>query len=63
MCVAIAAIASWVGYTMWQRVQQGVSVVPSAILMSLSAALVAFCLYNVLAGGNPPKTSAAAISN
>jgi hypothetical protein len=39
---------------MWGRVAAGAAPVPSAIMLALSAALAAFCLYNLAAGGNPP---------
>jgi hypothetical protein len=39
---------------MWQRVAAGAAPVPSGILLAVSAALCTFCVYNVLAGGNPP---------
>eukprot|EP00879_Flechtneria_rotunda_P033307 GHRR01036875.1.p1 GENE.GHRR01036875.1~~GHRR01036875.1.p1 ORF type:complete len:212 (+),score=37.46 GHRR01036875.1:295-930(+) len=49
-----AGTSGWVAYQMWQRVQASVAPVPSGILLALSAALAAFCLYNIVAGGNPP---------
>jgi hypothetical protein len=39
---------------MWGRVAAGATPVPSGIMLALSAALAAFCAYNLLAGGNPP---------
>jgi hypothetical protein len=45
---------------MWQQVQAGTHALPSSLLLALSAALALFCLYNVLAGGNPPKKAASA---
>jgi len=42
---------------MWQRVAASLSPVPSGVLLALSGALAAFCVYNVLAGGNPPRKS------
>lgn len=52
----IAGVAGWIAYQMWQRVAASVAPVPSGILLALSAALAAFCLYNVVAGGNPPPS-------
>jgi hypothetical protein len=40
---------------MWQQVQQKVAVLPASAGLAASAALALFCVYNVLAGGNPPK--------
>ena len=46
---------------MWQRIQLGLSpVVVSGILLALSGALALFCVYNVIAGGNPPPKGAKA---
>jgi hypothetical protein len=42
---------------MWQRVAATLSPVPSGIMLALSGALAAFCVYNVAAGGNPPPKS------
>jgi hypothetical protein len=50
----VAGSSGWIAYQMWQRVQASVAPVPSGILLALSAALAAFCLYNIIAGGNPP---------
>jgi hypothetical protein len=52
--VMSAGSSGWIAYQMWQRVQASVAPVPSGILLALSAALAAFCLYNIIAGGNPP---------
>jgi hypothetical protein len=49
-----AGSSGWIAYQMWQRVQASIAPVPSGILLALSAALAAFCLYNIIAGGNPP---------
>eukprot|EP00775_Hariotina_reticulata_P005308 gene5308-5543_t len=49
--------SGWIAYQMWQRVQAGIAPVPSGILLALSAVLAAFCVYNVVAGGNPPPSS------
>jgi hypothetical protein len=39
---------------MWGRIAAGASPVVSGIMLALSGALAAFCVYNVAAGGNPP---------
>lgn len=39
----------------WQNIQAGVAKVPSTIAIFLSAAISAFLVYNVAAGGNPPQ--------
>lgn len=55
-----AAIASFVAFGSWRCVQYGAAVVPSYILLLLSVATSLFCLYNVMAGGNPPKQAKSA---
>lgn len=55
-----ASVAAGVGYFMYKNTQQKVAVMPSTVLMVVSAVLALFCVYNVLAGGNPPKKKAAA---
>lgn len=47
--------SAYVAYTCWQSLQAGVIPWLSGIVLGLSAALSLFCIYNVLAGGNPPK--------
>lgn len=42
-------------YIMYQKVQKGMAVVPSGVILVLSAAMCLFSVYNILAGGNPPK--------
>jgi hypothetical protein len=42
---------------MWQRVAAGATPVPSGIVLAASAALALFCVYNVLAGGNPVRSA------
>eukprot|EP00882_Tetradesmus_deserticola_P008934 GHRQ01009424.1.p1 GENE.GHRQ01009424.1~~GHRQ01009424.1.p1 ORF type:complete len:179 (+),score=16.12 GHRQ01009424.1:127-663(+) len=57
-----AGSSGYIAYQMWQRVQASIAPVPSGILLALSAALAVFCVYNIIAGGNPPpaqKTAAA----
>lgn len=49
------AVASGVGWLMYKNVQAKAAVLPSGILLALSAAAALFCFYNVAAGGNPPK--------
>lgn len=49
----VAGATSWV---MYQRMKQGVgNALATKGLLALSGALVLFCLYNIFAGGNPPK--------
>ncbi|GBF98034.1 hypothetical protein Rsub_11145 [Raphidocelis subcapitata] len=52
--LASAAASAWVAHTMWGRIAAGASPVVSGIMLALSGALAAFCVYNVAAGGNPP---------
>jgi hypothetical protein len=52
--LASTGASGWVAHAMWQRVAAGVAPVPSGVMLALSAALALFCVYNVLAGGNPP---------
>lgn len=54
--LASAGAAGWVAAAMWARVAAGVTPVASALLLAPSAALALFCVYNVLAGGNPPPS-------
>ncbi|WIA13385.1 hypothetical protein OEZ85_006965 [Tetradesmus obliquus] len=54
-----AGSSGWIAYQMWQRVQASVAPVPSGILLALSAALAVFCVYNIIAGGNPPPAQKA----
>ncbi len=47
------------GYTAWAKLQAGVLVGTAAwastALLGLSGLAAAFCVYNVIAGGNPPR--------
>ncbi|KXZ53836.1 hypothetical protein GPECTOR_6g754 [Gonium pectorale] len=51
-----AACAGFVGYTAATSLSalKGAPYWLAAVLVALSAAAAAFCLYNVAAGGNPP---------
>lgn len=42
-------------YWMWIRVKLGEAVLFSSSVMWLSAAMCVFLVYNLIAGGNPPK--------
>lgn len=37
------------------KAQAGIAVLATGGLAAVSAALCLFCLYNVMAGGNPPR--------
>ena len=50
-----AAIASGVAYAAYNSVRQGTAKWASTSLLGLSACASLFFLYNVAAGGNPPK--------
>lgn len=50
-----AAIASGVAYAAWNAVRQGTAKWASMLLLGLSVVASLFFLYNVAAGGNPPK--------
>jgi hypothetical protein len=60
LCCCGVGASGWVAYNMWVRVAVGAAPVPSGILLAVSAALCVFCVYNVLAGGNPPPAKKAA---
>ena len=42
-------------YYAYRAVQQGVSSLVMGVLLGLSSAMSLFLLYNVAAGGNPPR--------
>lgn len=50
-----AVLGGVISYGMWLRCQLGRSVWVSQSVLVLSVAITAFCLLNVVAGGNPPK--------
>jgi hypothetical protein len=58
-----AGASGAVAYSTWARVQVGAAAFAggavgywlSVVVLALSAAFFLFCVYNVLAGGNPPK--------
>ncbi|KAL4422629.1 hypothetical protein ABPG75_008826 [Micractinium tetrahymenae] len=50
-----AGLAGWLAYYAWRAVQQRVAPVFMAGLLGLSAAMALFLVYNVAAGGNPPR--------
>jgi hypothetical protein len=54
-----AAVSGAVGYLSAQVYRQGMARLLSGPLAALSLALTAFLVYNVAAGGNPPKRQAA----
>ncbi len=47
------------GYSAWAKLQagaaQGLLSAAAWVLVALSGLLTLFCVYNVLAGGNPPR--------
>lgn len=49
--------SGWVANAMWLRVGAGLTPVISGIMLALSGAMAAFCLYNLAAGGNPPPSA------
>eukprot|EP00210_Caulerpa_lentillifera_P002973 g2838.t1 len=53
--LASAGLATSVGVLAWKMVQTGKGKIPGNLLMLVSLALVLFLLYNLAAGGNPPK--------
>ncbi|KAK9796308.1 hypothetical protein WJX73_000813 [Symbiochloris irregularis] len=53
--VASAGVSVMAALFSWQNLQASVAKVPSTIALFLSAAISAFLVYNVAAGGNPPK--------
>ena len=50
-----AGVASVTAVFSWQNFHQGIAKIPSVIALFLSGAVAAFLVYNVAAGGNPPK--------
>lgn len=50
-----AGLAGWLAYYAYRAVQQGVSRMFMGALLGLSAAMALFLVYNVVAGGNPPR--------
>ncbi|PRW20473.1 FATTY ACID EXPORT chloroplastic-like [Chlorella sorokiniana] len=50
-----AGLAGWLAYYSYRAVQQGVSSLVMGTLLGLSAAMALFLVYNVAAGGNPPR--------
>ncbi|KAL4449028.1 hypothetical protein ABPG77_007745 [Micractinium sp. CCAP 211/92] len=50
-----AGLAGWLAYYAWRAVQQRVAPVFMGALLGLSSAMALFLLYNVAAGGNPPR--------
>lgn len=50
-----AGLAGWLAYYAWRAVQQRVAPLFMGALLGLSAAMALFLLYNVAAGGNPPR--------
>eukprot|EP00195_Chlamydomonas_chlamydogama_P016424 CAMPEP_0202902088 /NCGR_PEP_ID=MMETSP1392-20130828/16273_1 /ASSEMBLY_ACC=CAM_ASM_000868 /TAXON_ID=225041 /ORGANISM="Chlamydomonas chlamydogama, Strain SAG 11-48b" /LENGTH=112 /DNA_ID=CAMNT_0049588791 /DNA_START=302 /DNA_END=640 /DNA_ORIENTATION=+ len=53
-----AGAAGYAGYLAWTKVQAGQVVWLTGSVAVASAALALFCVYNILAGGNPPKKTA-----
>lgn len=53
--IATAGVSVAAAVFSWQNYQKGITQIPSVIAVFLSAALAAFLVYNVAAGGNPPK--------
>ena len=51
LCVRSVVLAHW----MWLRAKLGMAVVGSKAIMFLSATMALFLVYNMVAGGNPPK--------
>ena len=56
---ARAAGASFVAWRVYGRVAQGAQRLLDRPLLALAASLAAFTVYNMAAGGNPPKRAAA----
>ena len=52
-------LAGGLTHHFWSNAQRLVAVWPNRLLTLLSAAATLFLLYNILAGGNPPKEDAA----
>lgn len=56
--LASGAVAAGVSALLWRSgatAVGGLAALPAAALLGVSALLAAFCAYNVVAGGNPPK--------
>jgi hypothetical protein len=50
-----AGIALGIAVSMWQRTAVGMAALAAKALSLLSGAMLLFLVYNVAAGGNPPK--------
>ena len=48
-------LAGWLAYYAARAVQQGVASTAMGCLLGLSAAMALLLLYNLAAGGNPPR--------
>jgi type IV secretory pathway TrbL component len=57
MMLCAAAVSAALGWWGWQLYQQGASRVAAGGLVALSAALSAFLLYNLSAGGPARRTA------
>ncbi|PSC70132.1 FATTY ACID EXPORT chloroplastic-like [Micractinium conductrix] len=53
--LAEAGLAGWLAYYAARAVQQGVASTAMGCLLGLSAAMALLLLYNLAAGGNPPR--------
>ncbi len=53
--VHLVGAAGYVGYSCWGFLQSGIVPWLTGSIAALSGALALFSLYNVAAGGNPPK--------
>lgn len=53
-----AVVAGGMGYAGWEGWRQGVGKIGSGCLAVVSVVVAVVLVYNVLAGGNPPKKSA-----
>jgi len=57
---AAAGIALAITVTMWQKATTGLAAFLTKALSGVSGLMLLFLVYNVLAGGNPPKKNESA---
>jgi hypothetical protein len=53
--LASAGLASWVAWAAWSALKEGASKFAAGGLLGLSTSAGLFFLYNIAAGGNPPR--------
>lgn len=57
MCTVGISAALALGF--WNLVEAGIATIPNTIMAFLNFAMLTFLVYNIFAGGNPPKKTTA----